>query len=57
MAAGLALFALLITVFTKLFPIIAVWEVAEDRESADAPAGVVPDAVRESRRVAEGVGE
>jgi len=29
-AAGFALFALLITLFVKIFPIIAVWEVAED---------------------------
>jgi len=35
MAAGFALFALLITLFVKLFPIIAVWEVAEGRESAE----------------------
>ncbi len=33
MAAGFALFALLITLFVKVFPIIAVWEVAEDEES------------------------
>ena len=37
LAAGLALFALLITVFTKVFPIIAVWEVAEDHEATVAP--------------------
>ena len=35
-AAGFALFALLITVFVKIFPIIAVWEVAEDLEIAEA---------------------
>jgi molybdopterin-containing oxidoreductase family membrane subunit len=35
MAAGFALFALLITLFAKVFPIIAVWEVAEDVESAE----------------------
>ncbi len=35
MAAGFALFALLITLFVKIFPIIAVWEVAEDEESAE----------------------
>jgi len=35
-AAGFALFALLITVFVKIFPIIAVWEVAEDLEMAEA---------------------
>jgi molybdopterin-containing oxidoreductase family membrane subunit len=36
MAGGFALFALIITVFVKVFPIIAVWEVAEDLEAADA---------------------
>jgi len=35
MAAGFALFALLITLFVKIFPIIAIWEVAEDEESAE----------------------
>ena len=45
LAAGLALFALLITVFTKVFPIIAVWEVAEEHEAAVAPlAGARPTA-------------
>ncbi|OGO55789.1 MAG: hypothetical protein A2Z32_10010 [Chloroflexi bacterium RBG_16_69_14] len=39
LAAGLAAFALLITVFTKVFPIIAVWEVAEDHEATAAHAG------------------
>jgi Ni/Fe-hydrogenase subunit HybB-like protein len=39
LAAGLAAFALLITVFTKLFPIIAVWEVAEDHEATAVNAG------------------
>ncbi len=34
-AAGFALFALLITLFVKIFPIIAVWEVAEDLENAE----------------------
>ena len=33
-AASFALFALLITVFVKLFPIIAVWEIAEEHEPA-----------------------
>ncbi len=42
LAAGLALFALLITVFVKVFPIIAVWEVAEDHEATIAS----PDTVR-----------
>ncbi len=36
LAAGLALFALLITLFSKVFPIIAVWEVAEDHEATVA---------------------
>ncbi len=34
MAGGFALFALLITLFVKLFPIIAIWEVAEEHEAA-----------------------
>jgi molybdopterin-containing oxidoreductase family membrane subunit len=33
-AASFALFALLITVFIKIFPILAVWEVAEQQEEA-----------------------
>jgi molybdopterin-containing oxidoreductase family membrane subunit len=41
LAAGLALFALLITIFTKLFPILAVWEIAEDLEVSESPAGTV----------------
>jgi len=50
MAAGFALFALLITLFVKVFPIIAVWEVAEDLESAEfapaagrLPSGAAPE--------------
>jgi molybdopterin-containing oxidoreductase family membrane subunit len=42
MFAGFALFALLITIFVKIFPIIAVWEVAED----DPTAQVEPAAPR-----------
>ncbi len=49
-AAGFALFALLITLFVKVFPIIAVWEVAEDLESAEfvpaagrLPSGATPE--------------
>jgi len=49
-AAGFALFALLITLFVKVFPIIAVWEVAEDLESAEfvpaagrLPSGAAPE--------------
>jgi Ni/Fe-hydrogenase subunit HybB-like protein len=34
-AAGFALFALLITLFVKIFPILAVWEVAEDDPSTE----------------------
>ncbi|MFQ5382095.1 MAG: NrfD/PsrC family molybdoenzyme membrane anchor subunit [Dehalococcoidia bacterium] len=49
MAASFALFALLITLFVKLFPILAVWEIAEEHENEVAlsaardhtePAGV-----------------
>jgi Ni/Fe-hydrogenase subunit HybB-like protein len=35
MFAGFALFALLITLFVKIFPIIAVWEVAEDEPTPE----------------------
>ena len=42
LAAGLALFALLITLFTKVFPIIAVWEVAEDLEGVAPESAVAP---------------
>ncbi len=41
-AAGFALFALLITLFVKIFPIIAVWEVAEDFELAEMTPVQVP---------------
>jgi molybdopterin-containing oxidoreductase family membrane subunit len=47
MAAGFALFALLITLFTKLFPIISVWEVAEEHEGAGSspvPGRPAPEA-------------
>ena len=37
-AASFALFALLITIFIKIFPIIAVWEVAEQMEEEHVPA-------------------
>jgi molybdopterin-containing oxidoreductase family membrane subunit len=50
MAAGFALFALLITLFVKVFPIIAVWEVAEDEERAEispATGRVAPGAAME----------
>jgi len=48
-AGGLALFALLITLFTKVFPVIAVWEVAEDREATVAAPHPAGPAVPESR--------
>jgi len=48
-AGGLALFALLITLFTKVFPIIAVWEVAEDQEAIVAPHHAAGPAVPEFR--------
>ncbi|MDO8484892.1 MAG: NrfD/PsrC family molybdoenzyme membrane anchor subunit [Candidatus Limnocylindrales bacterium] len=56
LAAGLALFALLITVFTKVFPIIAVWEVAEDHEATVAPPGTVRPAALETPKLAGEVG-
>ncbi len=39
LAGGFALFALIISVFAKLFPVVSVWEVVEHRgpESADVP--------------------
>jgi hypothetical protein len=40
MTAGFALFALLITLFIKVFPIIAIWEVAEDEERAESVPAV-----------------
>ncbi len=45
MAAAFALFTLLITVFIKVFPILAVWEVAEQHEEAavrETTPGAVP---------------
>ena len=48
MAGSLAGFALLITIFVKLFPVIAVWEVAEHHEE---------EAVKVPRREAVGLGE
>jgi molybdopterin-containing oxidoreductase family membrane subunit len=55
LAAGLALFALLITVFTKVFPIIAVWEVAEDHEATVGQPVNAPLAAPETPELA-GVG-
>jgi molybdopterin-containing oxidoreductase family membrane subunit len=56
LAAGLALFALLITVFTKVFPIIAVWEVAEDHEATVGAPGSARPAAVETQKVAGGAG-
>ncbi|MBI5285052.1 MAG: polysulfide reductase NrfD [Chloroflexi bacterium] len=36
-AASFALFALLITIFVKVFPLLAVWEIAEQQEETVAP--------------------
>jgi len=47
LAGGLALFALLITLFLKVFPIIAVWEVAEDHEATVAAPDLRRPAVPE----------
>jgi molybdopterin-containing oxidoreductase family membrane subunit len=52
LAAGLALFALLITVFTKVFPIIAVWEVAEDHEATVGAPGTARPAALETKELA-----
>jgi molybdopterin-containing oxidoreductase family membrane subunit len=46
MTGGFALFALLITVFVKIFPIISVWEVVEEHEktgSSPAPERLAPE--------------
>ena len=56
LAAGLALFALLITLFTKVFPIIAVWEVAEEGEASTAAPGTDRRAVPETMELAGGTG-
>ncbi len=50
-AASFALFALLITIFIKVFPILAIWEVAEQGEEAvavEAVPGVRPRLAAES---------
>jgi molybdopterin-containing oxidoreductase family membrane subunit len=47
LAGGLAVFALLITIFSKFFPIIAVWEVAEEHDSAAVMAESVQMAAPE----------
>jgi molybdopterin-containing oxidoreductase family membrane subunit len=54
LAAGLALFALLIAVFTKVFPIIAVWEVAEDHEATVGAPGTAQPAALETEKLAGG---
>jgi molybdopterin-containing oxidoreductase family membrane subunit len=56
LAAGLALFALLIAVFTKIFPIIAVWEVAEEHSSPVEAPGTAGPAAHDSPVPAEGAG-
>ena len=56
LAAGLALFALLITIFTKVFPIIAVWEVAEDHEAMLARPDIARPAALKTPELAEGAG-
>jgi molybdopterin-containing oxidoreductase family membrane subunit len=42
MGAGFALFALLISLFVKIFPIMSHWEVEEDHELSQAIASAVP---------------
>jgi molybdopterin-containing oxidoreductase family membrane subunit len=44
-AAAVAAFILLIAGFVKLFPIMAVWEIVEEREHARAPAPVDEEAL------------
>ncbi len=39
LASGVAGFALLIALFVKVFPIMAVWEIAEEREARQLTAG------------------
>jgi Ni/Fe-hydrogenase subunit HybB-like protein len=47
-AASFALFSLLITIFIKIFPLLAVWEVAEERE-AELEAKIEAPATAASR--------
>ncbi len=56
MAAGFALFALLITLFVKIFPIIAVWEVAEDEDIAELQPAAQRLAPRANPEPAGGAG-
>lgn len=46
-AGGFALFALLITVFVKFFPIMAVWEMVEERKALESPDEQPPIAAGE----------
>src|SRR5512143_2233668 len=46
LAGGLALFALIISIFAKLFPVVSIWEVIEHRAPEPAQA---PEAVRDVR--------
>src|SRR3990170_3674628 len=52
--ADFAPFALLIPVFVKVFPIIAVWEVAEDHEAMVGAPGTARPAALETQKVAGG---
>jgi len=42
LGSAFALFALIISVFTKLFPVISIWEVAEHRGPEPAAPGPIP---------------
>ncbi len=48
LAGGFALFALIITIFAKLFPVVSIWEVVEHRGPEPAEA---PGRVRDLRRL------
>jgi Ni/Fe-hydrogenase subunit HybB-like protein len=61
LAGAFALFALIVTVFAKLFPVVSIWEVVEHRGPEPVPADqrpkiararVVPDHVRAERSLA-----
>ncbi len=45
MAGAFALFGLVVAIFSKLFPVISIWEVAEQFEEKEAP-GVAPTQAR-----------
>jgi Ni/Fe-hydrogenase subunit HybB-like protein len=48
-AAALAAFLLLFTLFSRLFPIVSIWETAEDPEGAEPVADEAPSARRRRR--------